>query len=223
MIQSEALAHQKIERFFTDYTKLLYKRGEVILRAEDPPAGVYFLKSGFVRQYLISPSGETLILHVYRPGSFFPLMWAINNIPNNFYFEAVTAVEVYRAPQNQVVTFLKKHPDILFETTQRLIGGLHGLVSRVGYLVLDNAYIKTVLLILYFAKNFAEPSEVGVSLRVPLVHREIAAWIGTTRETASLQMEALKRKGLIKARGRKLIVPNLHLLEAEFSASRKTN
>lgn len=208
---------QKVERFFSSFTPLTYKKGETIIRAEDPPLGVYYLTKGSVRQYLVSPTGETFMVHVYKPGAFFPLMWAINDIPNTFYFDALVDVEVRRAGQEAVVTFLKTHPDVLFDTMQRLITGLHGLVTRIGHVVLDDAYTKTALLLLYFAKNFGEKTDHGVALRIPLVHREIASWIGTTRETASLQMEALKRKGIILTRGRRLIVTNPKLLEGEVS------
>ena len=106
MLQNDNI-ERKTERFFSSFTSLTYKKGETIIRAEDPPLGVYFLTKGSVRQYLVSPSGETLIVHVYRLGSFFPLMWALNDIPNTFYFEAIVEVEVRRAPRDKVVDFLK--------------------------------------------------------------------------------------------------------------------
>lgn len=216
MVQSD-FVERKTERFFSSFTSLTYKKGETIIRAEDPPLGVYYLTRGSVRQYLVSPSGETFMVHVYKPGSFFPLMWAINDIANTFYFEALIEVEIRRAPRDKVVEFLKSHPDVLFQTMQRLVTGLHGIVTRIGHLVLDDAYTKTALLMLYFAKNFGEQTESGVVLRVPLVHREIASWIGTTRETASLQVETLKRKGIIMTHGRQIIIRDSKLLEKEIS------
>jgi len=50
---------------------------------------------------------------------------------------------------------------------------------------------------------------------VPLAHREIASWIGTTRETASLQIEKLQKKGIITTRGRLLIIRDLTRLQQE--------
>ncbi len=209
------------DAFFSRYGALQYKRGDVILRAEDPPAGVYYLKSGYVRQYVVGVNGDMFVTHIFRPGAFFPLMWAVNDIPNSFYFEAMAPVVVHRAPKEEVVKFLRRHPDVLFDTTQRLISGLHGIVKRIEHLVLDPAYMKTALVLLYFAEHFGIREEEGVHLHIPVRHKEIAAWIGTTRETASLQVEALKRKGIIKTRGRQLIIPDLKLLQEEALASKK--
>ena len=51
---------------------------------------------------------------------------------------------------------------------------------------------------------------------IPLTHKEIAAWIGTTRETASLQIETLKKKNLIQYNRRYIIVPDISRLSREI-------
>lgn len=195
---------------------MAYKKGEFILRAEDVPYGVYYLKAGYVRQYLLSPSGETFIVHIYKPGSFFPLTWILNDTPNVYHFEAINPVTVVRVSKDVFLAFLKDHPDALFYATQRLTLGLSGFVSRVAQLVLDDAYTKTILLLLYYAENFGEAIPEGIALTIPLTHREIASWIGTTRETASLQVENLVKKGLLITKGRKLIVRDPAQLKKEI-------
>ncbi len=208
---------KKVESFFAPYAQMTYKKGELILRAEDVPFGVYYLQQGYVRQYLLSPSGETFIVHIYKPGSFFPLAWVLNETPNVYHFEAMTQATIVRAPREEFVSFLKAHPEALFYATQRLAAGLAGFVNRVAQLVLDDAYTKTILLILYYADNFGLKTKEGIELQVPLTHREIASWIGTTRETASLQVEALVKKGLLSTRGRLLIVRDQSALQKEIN------
>lgn len=219
MATANPKAVKNIESFFVGYQPIAYKKGELILRAEDAPFGVYYLQSGYVRQYLLSPSGETFIVHIYKPGSFFPLTWILNDTPNVYHFEAMTVVSVVRAPKEAFVEFLKVHPEALFYATQRLALGLAGFVSRVAQLVLDDAYTKTILLILYYADNFGQKTKEGIALSIPLTHREIASWIGTTRETASLQVEMLVKKGLLVTKGRLLIVRDLLLLQKEINRS----
>lgn len=216
MANTDPKAVKNIDGFFAHYSSMTYKKGEFILRAEDMPFGVYYLKTGYVRQYLLSPSGETFIVHIYKPGSFFPLTWILNDTPNVYHFEAITSVTVARAPKDAFLAFLKDHPEALFYATQRLALGLSGFVSRVAQLVLDDAYTKTILLLLYYAENFGEPTNEGIALSIPLTHREIASWIGTTRETASLQVENLVKKGFLATRGRLLIVKDPIKLKAEI-------
>lgn len=203
-----------LEDFFGKHTLLRYKRGEILIRAGEPPPGVFYLKNGVVKQYLHAENGETLILHTYRQGAFFPMIWAMNDVPNNYYFEALSPVEIFRAPRKDVISFLKQHPDLLFHFTSRILNGLQGLMKRIEYLVIDSAYVKTVKLILYFAKLFGEKTETGVKICVPLTHKEIAAWIGSARETASVQMETLYKKGLI-VRNKHIVISDMEKLEKE--------
>lgn len=217
MLQADSCAIKRIDDFFSDFAPMTYKKGEPILRAEDAPFGVYFLKTGYVRQYLLAPSGETFIVHIYKPGSFFPLTWIIADTPNVYHFEAMTPVTIIRAPKDEFVDFLKEHADALYYAMQRLSLGLSGFVSRVAQLVLDDAYTKTILLALYYAENFGGKTGGGIELTIPLTHREIAAWIGTTRETASLQVETLVSQGLLKTKGRLLIIPDPAKLRAVIS------
>jgi CRP-like cAMP-binding protein len=217
MKQPDETVVHSLDEFFQSGQMIRYKKGECILRADDVPVGVYFLKSGNVRQYIISPTGDTFIIHVYKPGSFFPLTWIINDTPNVYNFDALTESTIVRASKEGFVALLHNNPDVLFFAAQKLAAGISGLVTRVGQLVIDEAYTKTILLLLYYADNFGKETSRGLELTVPLTHREIASWIGTTRETASLQMETLKKNGLVRMVGRKIIIPNRAQLQKEIA------
>ena len=205
-----------IDAFFAKYTRLQYKKGEVVLRAGDPPAGVLYLKKGFVRMSFIAQNGEMLVLHVFKSGSFFPMAWVVNDAPNRYYFEALTPVELWRAPREDVDKVMREHPEILEDFTSRILMGLSGVLERMEHLVFETAYNKTILLLLYYAKNFSDAKKKGI-LTIPLTHKEIAAWIGTTRETASIQIELLKQKKLILYERRYIIIPDLAKLEKEVA------
>lgn len=206
---------QRLDGFFTKFTLLTYKKGEVIVRADDEPSGVFYLKKGLIRQYAVSSKGESLMIHVYRPGAFFPMTWTMNDTPNSYYFEAMTSVQLWRAPKEVVRGFLDEEPLILRDFTNRILLGVSGLLIRMELLVLSTAYDKTVELLVYFAKAIGEPvGNKGIKIPVSLTHKEIAAWIGTTRETASLQMEEIARQGLIKYDRRQIVIPDLDRLKS---------
>ena len=209
-------ATEAIDTFFSKYTKLQYKKGEIILRAGDPPPGVLYLKKGFVRMSFVAQTGDMLVLHVFKAGSFFPMSWVINDSPNRYYFEALTPVEIQRAPREEVTKVLRDYPEIVEDFMSRILTGLGGVLERMEHLVFETAYHKTILLLLYYAKNFSDGKKKGI-LAIPLTHKEIAAWIGTTRETASIQIETLKKKKLIQYNRRFIIIPDLKVLESELS------
>ncbi len=213
----DSLVAETLEAFFGKFTRLTYRKGDVILRAEDTPRGVLYLKKGYVRQFTVSRSGTMLILHIFKPGSFFPMTWVINNEPNRYYLETVTPVEIWRAPKEAVRKFLHDNPPVVYDLARRLLLGLCGCRRRIEHLITGTAYQKTVLLLLFLARNLGEKDASSVVLPVPLTHREIASWIGTTRETASMQVAILKKRGLIDCRRRQLVIPSIKSLEKEIT------
>ena len=93
---------KEFETFYKQFIIRDYKRGEMLIRADDDPLGIFCLTKGYVRQYTISKIGFELTLHILKPISYFPMVWAINGTPNIYFFEALTPVQVGRAPRDKV-------------------------------------------------------------------------------------------------------------------------
>lgn len=214
MITDEAVA-QKLDQFFSQFKHLIFKKGEILIRADDDPAGIFYLKKGTVRQYAISKDGEEQTLNLYKPISFFPLMWAVNSTPNTYYFEAVSEVEICRAPKDQVISFIKQEPDILYDLVSRLYRGMHGLLSRIEYLQSGDAYAKVVFALLNYSLRFGEQKEdKGVELSI--THRELASLTGLTKETISRECTKLEGRGLIKNSNHRVLIKDIKKLEGEL-------
>ena len=205
---------QKLENFFSKYKYLKFKKGEILIRADDDPAGIFYLKTGTVRQYTISKEGEEQTLTLYKPIAYFPMMWAINNTLNTYYFEALTEVEVYRAPKEAVVDFIKKEPDVLYDLTSRIYSGMHGLLSRMEYLLFSSAYNKILFTLINNATRFGK--QIDGEIHLQMTHKDIAAFSGLTKETISREIKKLEEKGLVRNENQLLIIKDVKILENEL-------
>lgn len=206
---------QKLETFFSQYKHLTFKKGEILIRADDEPAGIFYLKSGIVRQYAISKEGEEQTLTIYKPISYFPMMWAINGTENAYYFEALTEVETYRAPKDAVIEFIKTEPDVLYDLTSRIYSGMHGLLSRMEYLLFNSAYNKILFTLINNVNRFGEKQTNG-EIYIHMTHKDIAAFSGLTKETISREIKKLEEKGLVKNQNQLLILQSIKTLEDEL-------
>lgn len=204
-----------IDSFFAGYKPRIFRRHEIILRAGDPPIGIFYLKRGYVRVYSISKVGEEVTLIIFKSGDFFPITWAINNAPNDYYCEAMTPCVLLRAPREEFVKFIKNNPDAAFELTNRTLVRLAGLLRRMEYLVFGNAGNKVASILLICAERFGKKDGEGVIIEVPLTHSDIASLVGLSRETASIEMKKLEDRGLIGHSGRLLEVLNLRGLRKQ--------
>lgn len=210
-----ALAIEKLNKFFAKFKKYYYKKGEVILRAGDSAQGVYFIDKGYVKDYSISKEGEELILIIFKPEDFFPMQWVFNNKPNVHYFEAMTAVELWRCPKEDFIAFLEANPKIFFELTSHILIRMGGIMQRMEYLAFGNAYQKVASIIAICAERFGEKEGEEVVIQVSLTHQDVANLLGLTRETTSIEIKKLERENLITYKGRHLVVKDVSGLKKE--------
>ncbi len=211
---------REFELFYKQFTIRNYKKGEMLIRADDDPQGIFCLKKGYVRQYTISKTGFELTLHILQPISYFPMVWAINGTPNIYYFEALTPVEVGRAPRDQVVNFIKDKPTLLFELMSELLEDYAETLTRVEHLVFSDAYRRVISILLYIAKHFGEKHGKGIIVPNRFTQQDIATLVGIARETASIELIKLERKGLIKYIDHSILFESIKKLTSELYSNR---
>lgn len=206
----------KLDTFFKKYPSFKFEKGSILIRAGDDPPGIFYLQQGKVRQYTISKQGDEQTLNIYKPISFFPMMWAINDTHNLHYFEAMTPVSIFRAPKEDVLTFVKKEPDVMFDLLRRLYKGMEGLLIRMEYLLSGNAYAKLITILLISARRFGVESAEGTRIELRHTEKDLATQAGISRETVSREIQILKNKGLLVYNRKSLIISDIAKLEEEL-------
>lgn len=207
------------ETFYKQFSIRNYKKGEMLIRADDDPQGIFCLTKGYVRQYTISKAGFELTLHILKPISYFPMVWAVNGTPNVYYFEALTPVEVGRAPRDQVVDFIKDKPIVIFELMSELVEDYAESLKRIEHLVFSDAYRRVISVLLYIAKHFGEKLDTGIIVHHRFTQQDIATLVGVAGETASIEMVKLEKKGLVKYIDHAMIFESIDTLDLELSSS----
>lgn len=211
----DELVSQKVEDFFKQYKHQIYKKGEILIRADDAPSGVFYLTKGLVKQYAISKKGEELVVNIFKPVAFFPMSWVINQTPNNYYYEALEDTEIWRTPREDVLAFIKKNPDVLFDLMSRVYKGADGMLMRMVYLMSGEAYSRVITELLITAKRFGKTDKDGI-VTLTLTEKDLANQSGMARETVSREIRILKDKNLVTFHNNILTIKNLELLEEEL-------
>ena len=206
----------RLKNFFARYKHKKYKKGEIIIRDSEESDVIYYIVSGYVKNYSITPDGKELTLNIFKPGSYFPIYLALGKMPNYYYFQAMSDITVFRAPLRDVELLLSKDHEVLFELTKRLSIGLNGLLIRIQYLLLNDAYNKVVSTFVYLARRFGENGKNGeVMIKLPMTHYEISNLACLTRETTSVEIKKLQKMGLISKQGDYYVVNNMKELTNE--------
>ncbi len=203
----------KISQFFQNYKTRIYKKGEILVRADDNPAGIFFLEKGIVKQYAISKKGNDQVVNIFKEQSYFPMSWAINETHNEYFFEAMTDLTIKLAPRDAVLTFVKDNPDVLYDLLARVYKGTDGLLTRLTYMMTGDAYARLITELLIQSKRFNHKQE---TIRIEFNEKDLASLIGMTRETISREMKLLKDKNLVEIIKNVIVINNVSNLENEL-------
>ena len=205
---------KKLDKFFSQFLNSSlhsnFKKGEILIKPDNPPSGIFYLKEGVVKQYSISANGEELILNIYKPISLFPMAYAINNTLPHHYYEAMTPVLVWSAPKEKTLEFVRKNEDVLLDLLSRIYKGLEGFFLRMENLMAGSAKARLTTTLLIYAKRFD---------KVKITEKDLAAQSGITRETVSREIQKLKEKGLLNFQKSILTIYDLQKLEKELIAT----
>jgi CRP-like cAMP-binding protein len=212
-MNSEIKSRKGLEKILEKYSSVKLKRNEHIFQPGDTLDFAYFVKSGFVRVYAICKNGQEVTVFILKPHSLLPLFFAPNRLKSRFYAETLTGVEAYQIPRKEMVNLATENPEIVSEVMDSLTVTFRDALGRIEYLASGNAYTKVVSVLLSLAAESSRKTN-EATLDLPATHRIIASLTGLTRETVTLQMLRLKKRGLIAGKGRHLVIKDLaHLRE----------
>lgn len=195
--ESEQVARVCPERRFSN--------GNTIFAPGDPPDALYVLKSGLVTLSHLSENGQQSILRVFGPGDVFgELLLTVTARP--FLATALTDCVVTVIPGKAFLRLLSAIPRI----------GLNfiAVLSRhLAEMALDRAQAshkwslqRLALTLLKLGAAHGVEKKAGAAIALPLTHQILADMIGTSRETVTRHLGGLKRRGIVRQRGRTLLI-----------------
>jgi CRP/FNR family transcriptional regulator len=95
----------------------------------------------------------------------------------------------------------------LYDYTFRLIGQrLVNAERRVVDFALDAIPARLEKLLVEYSGRYGVHEADGVLIDIPLPHREIASIVGSTRESVTVRLNALKREGIIDFVNRRILI-----------------
>ena len=202
--------------FYANGTMHRYRKGELILHAEDEVNGIYYIEGGFVKVYSVNSRGEQYILVVYGPGEFFPLVWLHRRPHRSIFYESLTASSVLRVHQADLEQAIRTDVALSFEMVERSLDQHGVLVDRISNLQYKFARERLVYYLLYLARRFGivVNNEYEIGLRIS--HQVLASNINLSRESVGREIDRLLRKGTIFIRNGRIVLRDIPALAAEL-------
>jgi CRP/FNR family transcriptional regulator, cyclic AMP receptor protein len=182
-----------------------YRLGEEVFHPTRMPQDVYLLEEGLVRIFRLSADGQELTVGYVRPGEIFGEVSVITQEPRGSFAVTARNSTMLQIPRNVFLGTLRSSKP-LYEVTKRIGLRLVRCQSRAEDLVFCDARTRLARLLVRLAREFGGQTDLGHAIALDLTGQDLATLIGTTRQTASVALAEMTRSGLVRRRGRKLIL-----------------
>jgi CRP/FNR family cyclic AMP-dependent transcriptional regulator len=188
-----------VEVFRSAGKELTYRKGDYIIRPGDSPPGVFYIYKGLVKAYDITKYGEENLLIMRKEHELFPLIWAITGQERHVIYEALSPTTVWQISREQFVGHMQSHPEALAPLLDMTIEMYRLHSERILNLEYRSVRERIISFLITMGHRFGEQTPAGLRIAAPLRHQDIASSINSSRETASRELSALERKGLISS------------------------
>ncbi|MBI2369757.1 MAG: Crp/Fnr family transcriptional regulator [Deltaproteobacteria bacterium] len=145
-------------------------------------------------------------LAILKPGEVFGELALADEGPRQSAAEALDDVYLCAIKKEDFERILRHHPDLALRISKLMGFRLRSIESRVEELVFRSVPARLARLLLRLAEEFGQLTPEGTAVGISLSHRELAALIGSTRETTTLVLNDFRRRGIIVVQGRRIVI-----------------
>ncbi|HWT55640.1 MAG TPA: Crp/Fnr family transcriptional regulator [Candidatus Microsaccharimonas sp.] len=188
-----------VEVFRSAGKELTYRKGDYIIRPGESPSGIFYIYKGLVKAYDITKYGEENLLIIRKEHELFPLIWAITGQERHVIYEALAPTTVWQISRETFTEHMHSHPEALAPLLDMTIEMYRLHSERILNLEYRSVRERIISFLITMGNRFGEKTEYGLRISAPLRHQDIASSINSSRETASRELSALERKGLIRS------------------------
>jgi len=198
---------------FHQGTRLVYEKGEFVIRPGSAPQGVYYILSGLVKAYDITKYGEENLLIIRKPGEILGLTWAVTGEDRHIIYATLAPTEVLQISREQFTDFIRSNPSAALPLVDMLVDMYRIHSERILNLEYRTVRERLVSFLLSMGRRFGKQIPEGLLLDAPLRHQDIASSISATRETTGRELSALERQGLLTSKQSSIVLKDIEKLQ----------
>jgi CRP-like cAMP-binding protein len=205
---ASSLSDQTVSQFAECSLVLDVRRRRFVYRAGDQADALYAIVSGRIKLCRIeSQTDREAVIDILPEGSLFgeSALYSRAGRRENcaVAYESCTLLKI---PSDQFRIGMAGEP-LLHEYTFQLIGHrLEHAERRLEDFALNAIPARLDRLLADFSDRYGVRESTGVLIDIPLPHREIASIVGSTRESVTVRLNAMRREGTIEFVNRRILV-----------------
>ncbi len=207
------------KHFDTVKSSSAYPEGAVLFLEKQDVRGVFVLCEGEVKLSISSSEGKTLILRIAKAGEVLGLMAALGGTPYEVTAETLRPSHIAFVRRDDFLRFLAQHPEAFQGIVNQLSANYRGACEQLRTVGLSASAPEKLARLLLNWSDGAEETKMGMRIKLPLTHEEIAEFIGSSRETVTRTLSDFRNRHLVTLKGSTLTISDRAALQEFVSAA----
>jgi CRP/FNR family transcriptional regulator len=195
-------------------------RGEYLFREHGPVRGFYVVLQGSIKLHRVFLSGHEQIIHIYQPGETLAeesLVSVAGHLADACAIEEAVVLTVRR---QEFLALLVRRPQLALRVLESLDRQLQRIVRLLDDLTLKDVRTRVAT---YFLRRSQDPrGRDPERIELHVTKRLLASELGTTSETFSRTLAALRDEGLVELEQKAVVLLSPSRLAASIASGGAT-
>lgn len=199
------------------------KKRTILLYQGEIPRQAYVVQKGTVKVYRLGRNGDEQIVSFRVVGDIFPETWLFDKTSSAlYYYEAMNDCEIITAEKSVLLDHIYQDPHLKAKLLNYFIDSHSSQLLQITALEQSRAADKLLLMLYYLLFRYSKQTSPGnFELKFHLTHTVMGNLTGLTRETTSMELGKLRRKGVVSYSGNQFVIHQeqlqQHLAKESFS------
>ncbi|MBV1913628.1 MAG: Crp/Fnr family transcriptional regulator [Cycloclasticus sp.] len=170
----------------------------------------YYLQSGDIKLYRLSPNGEEKVIELIQPGQTFAeavMFMQTQHYP--VHAQAITDCQLVQIKMDSFRQLLDQSPETCMKILAKMSQRLHGSIQEIDQLTLQNA---TMRVIQFMLQGISSDSQSPCEIQWAAPKATLASRLSVRPETFSRILKQLSHEGLIQVQGKTISILDLGAL-----------
>ncbi|SET45585.1 Crp/Fnr family transcriptional regulator [Paenibacillus sp. NFR01] len=181
-----------------------FRKNTIIQSPDMHRTGLYFVKEGALRLYIINAEGKQFTVGILGKGSTFGEVESFSLGTEGVYVETLEDTLVCSISSEQFEAFIAGRPEMMKRVMRILSDNLNLKNKMLEKMALGTVKEKVIFLLLHLSEEFGVPEDGYLRIELPLSHQEIGHMIGATRESVTVAVHELAEERVLRT-GRKSV------------------
>lgn len=201
----KALTREELLSISESKTHFTVKKGETIFSEEESLNGVYCIQNGFCKLTKLNSNGKDTIVKIAKKGDLLGQRSIINEEPSNLSAIALEDMQICFIPKKEMLENFTENNKFSLLVTRDICNHLKdsdkGLADHTHKTVKERL---AIILLKLEELGGVDPS--NNTLNIQLSREDLANMVGTATESCIRLLSDLKKEGIIKLEGKKIIL-----------------